>query len=182
MPTTVVTPSCEPSLRGKHFIEALPEFLRGIFFRIPSAPAFLAETQFVRLINQFDAVYLFPGHSRRVLRKLARYGKPIFVERINCHTGTGKMILDEAYSRLGLAPSHGITSDAPARETEDISLADYVFCPSPEVMKSYQDVGIPVQKLIPSSYGWSPERFPYRSREMPRDPAKPCVLSVCRLI
>jgi glycosyltransferase involved in cell wall biosynthesis len=173
--TTVVTPSCEPSLRGKDFMEAVPPFLRGVSFRIPSAPRFIAEARFLSLLNRFDAVYLFPGHSRRVLRKLASYRKPIFVERINCHTGMGKMILDEAYSRLGLAPPHAITSRAAADETEDIGFVDYIFCPSPAVMRSYENVGTQAKKLIPSSYGWSPERFPNRFREMPRDASKPCV-------
>lgn len=173
--TTVVTPSCEPNLRSKRFIEAVPGFLRSVCYRIPSAPAFMAEMRFISLLNQFDAAYLFPGCSRRVLKILASDRKPIFVERINCHTGTAKVILDEAYSRLGLDPQHAITSATAARETEEISFVDYVFCPSPEVMKSYESVGTPTQKLIQSSYGWSPDRFPNRCREKSHDTSKPCV-------
>ena len=45
------------------------------------------------------------------------------------------------------------------REDPEISLADFIFCPSPEVKKSYLESGVPDRKLISSSYGWSPKRF-----------------------
>src|SRR4051812_27241763 len=57
--TTMIIPSCEPRLRGKHVIEAIPRFLRSVCYRIPSAPAFVAEKRFISLLDQFDAVYLF---------------------------------------------------------------------------------------------------------------------------
>ncbi|MEG4855637.1 hypothetical protein QUB10_32790 [Microcoleus sp. B5-D4] len=45
------------------------------------------------------------------------------------------------------------------REDQEISLADLIFCPSPEVRKSYLESGVPDRKLISTSYGWSPKRF-----------------------
>lgn len=160
---TAVAPSCEPDLRGEGFIEAVPAPLRGLCYKIPSAPGFMAEACFTRLFDRLDAAYLFPGCSHRVLRKLAEYKKPLFIERINCHVGAAKAILDEAYARLEIEPAHGLASEGASRELEDISLADYVFCPSREVLRSYEAAGVPAKKLIGTSYGWSPARFPLRA-------------------
>lgn len=173
--TTVVTPTCEPQLRSEQFIEAVPSFLRKFCYQIPSAAALAAETKFIGMLDQIDGVYLFPGCSQRVLRKLASRKKPVFLERINCHTGTAKAILDDAYDRLGLEPRHGITEDAAARETEDIGFVDYVFCPSSEVLKSYAAAGISTEKLIQSTYGWSPKRFQSRVLRKPYASSNSCV-------
>ncbi|MCG2633194.1 glycosyltransferase family 4 protein [Bradyrhizobium sp. WYCCWR 13023] len=172
---TVVTPTCEPYLREKQFVEAVPYILRKFCYQIPSAAAFASETRFIRSLDQFDAVYLFPGFSQWVLKKVANEAKPIFLERINCHTVTAKTILDEAYSRLGLEPCHTITVESAARETEDISFADYIFCPSSEVLKSYAVAGISKEKLIQSTYGWSPDRFQSRFLTKPHAGSRHCV-------
>jgi hypothetical protein len=82
--------------------------------------------------------------------------KPIFWERINCSTKQAKFIIDDASSRLGIAPQHKITADMIQQEEEEISLADFIFCPSPEVKKSFMGAGVPEHKLILTSYGWSP--------------------------
>jgi hypothetical protein len=37
---------------------------------------------------------------------------------------------------LGIAPQHKITADMIQQEEEEISLAYFIFCPSPEVKKS----------------------------------------------
>ena len=171
---TIVAPSCEPDLRGEDFIEAVPGFMRRVCYRIPSAPRFITEKRFVSLLDRFDAVYLFPGCSEGLLEGLATRKKPIFVERINCHNGTVKRVLDEAYGQLGLKPPYGITAASVEQETEQLSMVDFVFCPSPGVLKSYEDQGAPAHKLIPSSYGWTPDRFPNRLVEKFRDGPKPC--------
>ena len=40
-------------------------------------------------------------------------------------------------------------------------MADFIFCPSPEVKKSFMGAGVPEHKLLLTSYGWSPKRFPH---------------------
>jgi glycosyltransferase involved in cell wall biosynthesis len=171
---TIVAPSCESDLRGKDFIEAVPKFLRRVCYRIPGAPRFITEKRFVGLLGQFDAVYLFPGCSPELLKAVASRKKPVFVERINCHNATVKQVLDEAYGRLGLKPEHNVTSATAAAENEQLDMIDFVFCPSLEVMNSYLAAGASATKLILSSYGWRPDRFPNRSIRKVRDPSKPC--------
>ena len=174
--TTIIAPSCEPELRGKDFIEAVPRILRAACYRIPLASGYLTEGRLIRLLTSFDAVYLFPGCSQSLLKAIAKRNVPMFAERINCHTGTAKIILDEAYKKIGLRPPHRITADAVQRETEDMKIIDYIFCPSPEVRKSYEEVGAPAEKLIEASYGWDPNRFPHRFGKKPNDRPKELVV------
>ena len=56
------------------------------------------------------------------------------------------------------------------QEDEEMSLADFIFCPSPEVKKSFLEIGVPEDKLISTSYGWCPKRFPNISpKKQPSD-------------
>ena len=57
-------------------------------------------------------------------------------EMINTCTQTAKVILDDAYARLGLRPAHTITDDLVRREQAELSLHDYIFAPSPMVEQS----------------------------------------------
>ncbi len=120
----------------------------------------MAERRFLRDIKDFDVAYLWPGISSETFRRAKQSGRTIFMERINCYPGTAKRILDDAYKRLGLHPQHPITSDGIEREKAEAELTDFIFCPSPEVKKSFQEAGVPEQKLVSTSYGWSPQRFP----------------------
>jgi glycosyltransferase involved in cell wall biosynthesis len=89
------------------------------------------------------------------------------LERLNCSTKQAKFIIDDACSRLGIAPQHKITADMIQQDEEEISLADFIFCPNPEVKKSFMGAGVPEHKLIITSYGWSPKRFPNFSIDKP---------------
>lgn len=46
-------------------------------------------------------------------------------------------------------------------------MADFIFCPIPELKKSFMGAGVPEHKLILTSYGWSPERFPHFLSDKP---------------
>jgi glycosyltransferase involved in cell wall biosynthesis len=78
---------------------------------------------------------------------------------INCHRGTAKRILDEAYAHIGAEPSHGATEDSIRWERSALELADFVFCPNKMVELSLIENGVPPSKLLESSYGWEPARF-----------------------
>jgi glycosyltransferase involved in cell wall biosynthesis len=174
--TTAVVPSCEADVRRQNLVEAIPQHLRGICYRIPWAPRFLAERRFLKELDRFDAAYLFPHCSQKLLKTIAARKKLIFVERINCHTGKIKKVLDDAYDRLRIKPQHNISSATIEHENEDASIVDFIFCPSPEVAMSYEDAGVPTKKLISASYGWSPERFENRLRQKCYDESKQIVV------
>lgn len=156
----MVVPSCEPLCREPNLVEAIPPFFKWWYYRSADAPRAMAEKRFLRDIKDFDAVYLWPATSLETFRKVKQTGQPIFLERINCYMGKAKHILDDAYTRLGVHPQHTITSDSIQQEKAEVELADFIFCPSLEVKKSFQEAGVPEEKLISTSEGWCPQRFP----------------------
>jgi len=156
----MVVPFCDPLCRGPNLVEGIPPLLKRLYGRNAKASRAMAERRFLRDIKDFDVAYLWPGISSETFRRAKQSGRTIFMERINCYPGTAKRILDDAYERLGLHPQHPITSDGIEREEAEAELTDFIFCPSPEVKKSFQEAGVPEQKLVSTSYGWSQQRFP----------------------
>ncbi|MCC3490218.1 MAG: glycosyltransferase family 4 protein [Microcoleus sp. PH2017_25_DOB_D_A] len=168
--TRMVVPSCAPSYRGYNMVESVPPYFRRVYYRLGNFAQSSAEKRFLRDINDFDAVYLWPRTSIETVRKVKQQGQTLFFERINCSTKKAKYILDDAYGRLGIAPEHGITDAMIQQEDEEMSLADFIFSPSPEVKKSFLEIGVPEYKLMSSSYGWCPKRFPNISpKKQPSD-------------
>ena len=163
----IFIPSCEPAARRPYIVEAIPPFLRWFYYRSADAPRHAVEKRFLRELKNFDAAYLWPSASLETFKEAKKIGKPIFLERINCYTGKAKHILDDAYTRLGVPPQHQNTPEKIQHEEAEVGLADFIFCPSPEVRKSFQEAGVPEQKLVSTSYGWSPQRFPNISSDKP---------------
>jgi glycosyltransferase involved in cell wall biosynthesis len=157
--TQLLVPSCTPECRKSYVTEAIPSPLQRFFYRFPQAPKRCAEKYFLKHFHSYDAAYLWPGVSLKVTQAVKASRKPIFLERFNCFQEKAKRILDEQYDKLGVAPQHPITPQSIDHERSEVKLADYIFCPSPEVKQSFLEIGIPEQRLISSSYGWSPARF-----------------------
>jgi glycosyltransferase involved in cell wall biosynthesis len=78
---------------------------------------------------------------------------------INTYTGAAKVILDEAYSRLGLQPNHVITDRLVKDERNELQLYDYILSASPRIERSLIEAGIHPTKILHSTFGWSPGEF-----------------------
>ncbi|WP_194065173.1 glycosyltransferase family 4 protein [Tychonema sp. LEGE 07203] len=166
----MVVPSCDRSCRDSNIVEAIPSFLKKLYYLSPSAPQIKAEKRFLKDIKDFDAAYLWPGISLDVVKSVNNQNKPIFAERVNGLQSQAKRILDDAYSRLGLEPQHEITPEKIQIEDQKLKVIDFLFCPSPIVAKSFQEAGVSEDKLLLTTEGWSPERFPnYQSQKPPQD-------------
>jgi glycosyltransferase involved in cell wall biosynthesis len=154
--------SCDPICRVPNMVEAIPPIIQPLYYRLFKSNDLrksIIEKRFLKDLQNFDCAYLWPGISPETFRKVKEKGKPIVIERINTFTGNSKRILDEAYKKLGLSPQHTITPETIKQEEIDLDLAELIFCPSPEVQKSFQEAGVPDKKLILTSYGWDPKRF-----------------------
>lgn len=166
----MVVPSCDRSCRGPNVVEAIPSFLTKLYYFSPSLPKITAEKRFLKDIKDFDVAYLWPGISVDTVKSVNKHSKPIFMEGVNSCESQAKRILDDAYSRLGLEPQHGITPESIQDEKEKLKVIDFLFCPSPVVAKSFQEAGVPEEKLILTTEGWSPKRFPnYQSHKPPQE-------------
>jgi glycosyltransferase involved in cell wall biosynthesis len=139
----------------KMYQDAFPQILFPVARRFLSNNQInaIAEWRFFRQIEPGDVVYLFPGASVALYKRLKNIGCYIVTERINtlrCHS---KIILDAEYTRLGMNTWHDISDASTVEELRELQLADYIFAPSPTVATSLEKGGIHAGKILATSYG-----------------------------
>src|SRR5581483_4192567 len=113
----------------------------------------------VRRDGRGAVVWAWPGASIELLRELKAADATIIQEMINTHQSTARRILDAEYARLGIPPSHGITDEVEKNQRSILSLSDFVVSPSECVDASLLEWGIGEDRIIRSTFGWSPEDF-----------------------
>jgi glycosyltransferase involved in cell wall biosynthesis len=168
---TVTTPFKRHSISPANVIEVLPRVARYLPFRWSKGWSYrVIEDAFLEHISKINSTYachIWPDPSLAMVQKLKQRGVTTFREMINSHRGTAKRILDEAYERLGVAPQHDISAESVETEKEVLEAVDYLFCPSPLVVNSVLENGVPRSKLIETSYGWDPMRFVGSNKVLP---------------
>lgn len=119
-----------------------------------------------RFLREIDAAcprdsiaYFWPDPPVSLVARARERGILTVREMINTFRGTAKSILDVAYAAQGLAPAHGITEDSVERERRELCTYDFVFASNKHVEDSLTDAGLPQDRIIPASFGWSPSRF-----------------------
>lgn len=141
---------------------AIPGWLRSAYYRADRRgrlAATLSARRFRSALRDADVAYLWAGTPESVYREVKAAGVPLVVERVNCHRATSIPILEEAYRRAGLRTTLHITEASLAEERRKLTMADWIFAPSPPVRRSLLDDGIPDERILPVSYGWSPHRI-----------------------
>jgi glycosyltransferase involved in cell wall biosynthesis len=169
-------PASDAHARRAFTRDYVPGFCKSLVYKLPQAvPRVLAfsERRFARAVQAGDLAYLWPGVTLDLYRRLRDRGVTIAVERINCHTAFSKRILDAEYAALGWPLDHGVTDKLIHEERAELSMADLIFSPSPEVDRTLVEEGVPQTKIIPSSYGWDPQRLaPARAAGLARTPSQ----------
>lgn len=161
---TVVTPRARGHLVSPaKVIETLPKWAGYVPYRWVRSLGQEIEAVFLSQANgsgaERRAAYIWPDASPKAINLLKQAGITVFREMINCHRASAKIILDDAYARIGVRPDHTITAASASLEQECLEAVDYVFCPNPMVEASLLENGLPASKLIAASYGWDPNRF-----------------------
>jgi glycosyltransferase involved in cell wall biosynthesis len=168
---SLVSHASDPPGRREFTEDGVPPLLRRLVYRFDRRQRFVhycTKRRFLRDVEGADAVYLWPGTPIDVYRAVQALSLPIIVERVNCHRIVQRRILGAEFARLGLDPEgHGVTRHLQVIEDAKMAAADCVFAPSPLVVQSLLEAGVPRTRIIPSSYGWSPERL--RVGERARD-------------
>jgi glycosyltransferase involved in cell wall biosynthesis len=173
-------PSSDPSGRRPFSREAVPPWLKGAVYHLDGSGRLaqrILRRRYGASLAGADAAYLWAATPEVIYGDVKRSGLPLYVERINCHRATAKRILDDVYRRAGLTPAHGITTESVEEERRKLAQADRIFAPSPLVRRSLLDDGVPEDKVLLSSYGWSPARLGGTTRARPAD-APPAFLFV----
>lgn len=163
---TVVTPRARSySVHPAQVVQTLPHWARHVPYRWVK-PRAMEEIDAAFLSHIGEAgrsrgrgAYIWPDAAMKTILDLKRRNVSVFREMINCHRGTAKRVLDDAYARAGALPNHGISEASVIAEQEALDAVDYVFCPNLMVEASLLENAVPVSKIIPASYGWDPVRF-----------------------
>lgn len=146
-------------------VRPLPQWVPGKIAWQPSVVAWAKrrnEANLLRAVRREGrkaVVWLWPGATTELQRELKAAGATVIREMINTHQGTARRILDAEYKRLGMVPTHGITDRVQHREEEVLSLSDFVVSPSECVDESLMEWGISEDRIIRSTFGWSPQDF-----------------------
>ena len=145
--------------------EAMPRPLRALPRRFARRFDTTAATgrMLRRAARELDGprvAYFWPDPPVELVRFAREQGFVTVREMINTTRGSAKRVLDAEYRRIGLEPQHGISAESAEREREELAEYDYVFASNPVVEASLAEAGIPAHRVVPTSFGWSPERFP----------------------
>ena len=158
----LTVPSADRSIHYPWLKPVVSGIKKTLIYRFGSSqqPRNITEQLFLK--NEGDApyVYLWAALSLEIFEAFHRRGSKIIIERINCHRRTSQNILQNASTQWNIPIENSITEQAIAEEERKLALADSVFCPSPMVWRSMTENGVTETKLLSTSYGWSPERFP----------------------
>ncbi|MEI2635703.1 MAG: glycosyltransferase family 4 protein [Methylotenera sp.] len=134
---------------------AFPAWAKSIAYRLLTEKQIkkFSEFRFYNSLNNSDIVYLWPGVSLELYENLHARGHQLVMESVNTHQATSKSILDAEYARLGLMPTHGITSEAATEESAKLDLSDFVFSCSQNVTDSLIAANVPSHKILQTTYG-----------------------------
>jgi glycosyltransferase involved in cell wall biosynthesis len=121
------------------------------------------DVQFRKSIASADprttVAHFWPGTPADAVEAARDRGIVTVREMINSACAISGPILDEAYARLGLPPTHGVSREVIEGETAELRLYDYFFASNPEVERSLLALGVQPEQILPTSFGWRPERF-----------------------
>lgn len=165
---TLAYPWLEPAMKGMK---------KALIYKAGSKeqPRAFAETLFFKKSKLSSPVYLWAGLSLDIFERFSKQGTMIIVERINCHRSTSRRIVKKSGALFGITLADSITEAQIDEENRKLAIADTIFCPSPMVKASMLENNIPEHKLLSSSYGWDPERFPSAASPRLKNP-KPVFL------
>lgn len=162
--TKLYVPSVDAAHAKPWILPSYQGVSKALVYRFGPTDSPRAKTQkrFMKAEENTPWVYLWAGIDLQVYEFFHQRGAKIIVERINCHQALSKAILDPVYQRETGTTYQGITQQSISAERRKLELADSIFCPSPRVYESMLQQGIPEEKLLLTSYGWDPARFPRR--------------------
>lgn len=135
----------------------IPKWAKSIVYKaIPYKNILsVSEAVFRRTLMPNDIAYLWPGVSLESYQRIKALDCKIIYEGVNTHEIHSKAILDKAYTQLGLPFTHDVTAEKVILESAKLELADYVYSCSPIMTDSMINNGIPLNKILQTSYGLS---------------------------
>ncbi|HEY6630836.1 MAG TPA: glycosyltransferase family 4 protein [Rhizobiaceae bacterium] len=163
-PVLVVPRVTKPLPASVSVLESLPFPFSKLPWQIAGARGIkrlnrLFEQQIALADPATTAAYFWPGSPPALIKRAKEAGILTIGQMINTFQGTAKKILDRSYGRLALPSGCTISQRDIDFEICELSLYDFVFAPNPEVERSLHEAGVEAQRIISTSFGWSPSRY-----------------------
>lgn len=171
-PTLVLPRTFRPIAPTVNVTEALPRPLPLRYASSFVQPAL--SYRFRRALSTADPqktiAYFWPTAPTSLVRHARKLGFLTVREMINPTSRTTKTILDEAYDRLDLQGSERrqITDEKITDQQNELQLFDYIVSCNARVEASLIEGGVESQRILRSSFGWSPARLARSSGEQNR--------------
>jgi glycosyltransferase involved in cell wall biosynthesis len=161
-PTIVLPRAFRPIAASVNVQEAVPRFVPYNWSSPIVGPALAY--RFKRILNATEPLtsiaYFWSTAPTSLIRYARELGFLTVREMFNTCRGTAKLILGEAYSRLGLCPPGGeITADHVRSECEELQSYDYIMSSNPRIETSLVTMGVDAGKILRSTFGWSPAKL-----------------------
>lgn len=162
--STLFLPKSRSTPESVDVITGLPQSLHFLPWRLVKQFASARmDRQFSYDVSQADPrrtiAYFWPSPSPRLLATTNNTSVVSVREMINSFTGTAKVILDNAFQRAGLQPSHTITDESVIAERAELNTYDFVFSSNSEVDASLIAAGLAPSRILKTSFGWVESRF-----------------------
>jgi glycosyltransferase involved in cell wall biosynthesis len=114
----------------------------------------------IRDIIPGDIAYVWPAYSLDFIRRAKGRGAIAVAERINCMGPTCKAALERAYAHVGRnMPVDLFVQEWLDEERDQMLECDFVTAPNDFVTKSLINAGVQRDRILETSYGWSPTRL-----------------------
>lgn len=151
---------------------SLSRLWRDVPWKLVSGPAMRRlDRNFRRALEKADPnvtlAYFYPDPPVGLVELAHSRGIITVRELVNTACAAAGPILDRAYARLGLEPTHTVTQEKIDTETRELQAYDYFFAPNAEVEKSLSAMGFRPEQILPTSFGWNAERFRNKQRSGP---------------
>lgn len=142
----------------------VPQVTSRLPWRRVERPALrLLDRRFRSAVAEADpgstVAHFWPGTPGAAVEAARERGIVTVREMINSACATSGPLLDQAYARLGMPPTHAVTRDVIEGETAELRLYDYYFASNPEVETSLLALDVRPEQILRTSFGWRPERF-----------------------
>jgi glycosyltransferase involved in cell wall biosynthesis len=120
----------------------------------------IAGRRVLNAIRPGDLLYMWPPYDANLMKRAKDRGAIVIAERINCMAEMARGVLKRAYGRRGLGlPEGWFDARHIENEREQMLLCDFVMAPNEFVADSARFAGISEERILHTSYGFSPDRL-----------------------
>jgi len=152
-----------PELRRDYHRPAFPDLAYRILCkaRVPTTiQGLLGRPRALRSIRPGDIVYIWPPFDLPLIKRAQERGAIVVAERTNCMAPMALEAISRAYARRSIPmPKSWFPLDGMAEERERMWQCDFVTANNPFVRQSLLDAGLPEERIMETSYGFSPHRL-----------------------